>query len=119
MSINDRAILDRLWLPDLYSLYAPIRQAVGSQRDSSRYFANSKTASYNDVTVPNFAFVVCPDGQIRYSTRLPPPPPPPLPMAHLSTWRGIVKDRAQDELHDGPQVLPLRRPALHRQNNAL
>lgn len=51
MSINDRALLRRLWLPDLY-------------------FSNSRKASVNDVIVPNTALKIFNDGTVRYSMRV-------------------------------------------------
>lgn len=48
--INDRQVIQRIWLPDIY-------------------FANSKSAYLNDVTVPNCALKIAQNGSIRYSIR--------------------------------------------------
>ncbi|KJH50981.1 hypothetical protein DICVIV_02839 [Dictyocaulus viviparus] len=49
--INDKSILDKIWLPDLY-------------------FANARTAYFHEVTVHNFNMFVAPDGTIAYGTRV-------------------------------------------------
>ncbi|CAD6187871.1 unnamed protein product [Caenorhabditis auriculariae] len=49
--INDKDILDRMWLPDLY-------------------FANARTAYFHKVTVHNFNLFISPAGTISYGTRV-------------------------------------------------
>uniref|UniRef100_A0AC34F9G5 Ig-like domain-containing protein n=1 Tax=Panagrolaimus sp. ES5 TaxID=591445 RepID=A0AC34F9G5_9BILA len=49
--INDKNVLDRMWVPDLY-------------------FANARTAYFHDVTVPNFNMFIDKDGVISYGTRV-------------------------------------------------
>uniref|UniRef100_A0A7I5E9P6 Gamma-aminobutyric acid receptor subunit beta-like n=1 Tax=Haemonchus contortus TaxID=6289 RepID=A0A7I5E9P6_HAECO len=49
--INDKSILEKIWLPDLY-------------------FANARTAYFHEVTVHNFNMFVSPDGVIAYGTRV-------------------------------------------------
>uniref|UniRef100_A0A914CJ92 Neurotransmitter-gated ion-channel ligand-binding domain-containing protein n=1 Tax=Acrobeloides nanus TaxID=290746 RepID=A0A914CJ92_9BILA len=49
--INDKKVLDRMWLPDLY-------------------FANAKTSHFHEVTVPNFNMYVNNAGVISYGTRV-------------------------------------------------
>ena len=48
--INDKNVLDKMWVPDLY-------------------FANARTAYFHDVTVPNFNMFIDKDGVISYGTR--------------------------------------------------
>ncbi|ETN86579.1 hypothetical protein NECAME_05883 [Necator americanus] len=48
--VNDKALLDQMWLPDLY-------------------FANARTAYFHEVTVHNFNMFVSPEGVIAYGTR--------------------------------------------------
>lgn len=50
LSFNSRQHLERIWVPDLY-------------------FANSKTAEYNYVTVPNYVLKLQPNGSARFSVR--------------------------------------------------
>lgn len=47
---SDKVQLDRLWTPDIY-------------------FANSKTAQYNYIMVPNMNFRIWPSGKVRLGTR--------------------------------------------------
>uniref|UniRef100_A0A914Z7I4 Neurotransmitter-gated ion-channel ligand-binding domain-containing protein n=1 Tax=Panagrolaimus superbus TaxID=310955 RepID=A0A914Z7I4_9BILA len=49
--INDKNVLDKMWVPDLY-------------------FANARTAYFHDVTVPNFNMFIDKDGVISYGTRV-------------------------------------------------
>ncbi|CAI2349710.1 unnamed protein product [Caenorhabditis sp. 36 PRJEB53466] len=49
--INDKEVLDKLWLPDLY-------------------FANARTAYFHKVTVFNFNMFISPQGTISYGTRV-------------------------------------------------
>ncbi|KAK6011040.1 hypothetical protein OSTOST_23886, partial [Ostertagia ostertagi] len=49
--INDKSILEKIWLPDLY-------------------FANARTAYFHEVTVHNFNMFVSPEGVIAYGTRV-------------------------------------------------
>ncbi|KAK6745660.1 hypothetical protein RB195_012027 [Necator americanus] len=49
--VNDKALLDQMWLPDLY-------------------FANARTAYFHEVTVHNFNMFVSPEGVIAYGTRV-------------------------------------------------
>ncbi len=53
LSINDDGLIKQIWLPDIY-------------------FANSKTAKYNYITVPNFLVLVHPNGTVRFAARLVP-----------------------------------------------
>jgi gamma-aminobutyric acid receptor subunit theta len=48
--VNDANVLKELWLPDLY-------------------FANAMDASFQVVTIPNFALYIDRDGTISYSSR--------------------------------------------------
>ncbi|VDM82395.1 unnamed protein product [Strongylus vulgaris] len=48
--ILDKAVLDQIWLPDLY-------------------FANARTAYFHEVTVHNFNMFISPNGTIAYGTR--------------------------------------------------
>ncbi|KAK0415934.1 hypothetical protein QR680_012200 [Steinernema hermaphroditum] len=49
--INDKNILNQIWLPDLY-------------------FANARTAYFHDVTVPNFNMFIDKEGRVSYGTRV-------------------------------------------------
>uniref|UniRef100_A0AC34RQW1 Ig-like domain-containing protein n=1 Tax=Panagrolaimus sp. JU765 TaxID=591449 RepID=A0AC34RQW1_9BILA len=49
--INDKPILEQMWVPDLY-------------------FANARTAYFHDVTIPNFSVFINRDGVISYGTRV-------------------------------------------------
>ncbi|CAH2176079.1 Ligand-Gated ion Channel [Caenorhabditis elegans] len=49
--VNDKDILDKIWLPDLY-------------------FANARTAYFHKVTVHNFNMFISPQGTISYGTRV-------------------------------------------------
>ncbi|VDM68581.1 unnamed protein product [Strongylus vulgaris] len=49
--ILDKAVLDQIWLPDLY-------------------FANARTAYFHEVTVHNFNMFISPNGTIAYGTRV-------------------------------------------------
>uniref|UniRef100_A0A915LJ42 Neurotransmitter-gated ion-channel ligand-binding domain-containing protein n=1 Tax=Meloidogyne javanica TaxID=6303 RepID=A0A915LJ42_MELJA len=49
--IRDRAILNRIWHPDVY-------------------FANARIAQFHEVTQPNFLLWIDPDGSILYDTRV-------------------------------------------------
>ncbi|CAJ0580995.1 unnamed protein product, partial [Mesorhabditis spiculigera] len=49
--INDKEVLERMWLPDLY-------------------FANARTAYFHEVTVHNFNMFINPRGVIAYGTRV-------------------------------------------------
>ena len=50
MLINDKNVLDEMWVPDLY-------------------FANARNAYFHDVTVPNFNMYIDRNGVICYGTR--------------------------------------------------
>lgn len=50
MAFNEKKQLDRIWMPDIY-------------------FANSKKAEYNYVTVPNYILKLWPNGKLRFSVR--------------------------------------------------
>lgn len=49
--VNNASLLKEFWLPDLY-------------------FANAMDASFQSVTIPNFALYVSEDGTIAYSSRV-------------------------------------------------
>ncbi|KAE9553158.1 hypothetical protein FO519_003637 [Halicephalobus sp. NKZ332] len=49
--VNDPKVKEHIWLPDLY-------------------FANARTATFHDVTVPNFNLFISQDGTIAYSSRV-------------------------------------------------
>uniref|UniRef100_A0A0K0CXX6 Neur_chan_LBD domain-containing protein n=1 Tax=Angiostrongylus cantonensis TaxID=6313 RepID=A0A0K0CXX6_ANGCA len=49
--INDKEILNQIWVPDLY-------------------FANARTAYFHEVTVHNFNMFISPEGVIAYGTRV-------------------------------------------------
>uniref|UniRef100_A0A0N4ZNV6 Ligand-gated ion channel n=1 Tax=Parastrongyloides trichosuri TaxID=131310 RepID=A0A0N4ZNV6_PARTI len=51
ISINDKDVLDLVWVPDLY-------------------FANARTANKHKVTVPNFNMYIAKDGTVSYGVRV-------------------------------------------------
>lgn len=49
--VNDKHAKNQLWLPDLY-------------------FTNARSATFHDVTIPNFNMFIAQDGTVSYSTRV-------------------------------------------------
>ncbi|KAJ1346740.1 hypothetical protein KIN20_001638 [Parelaphostrongylus tenuis] len=64
--INDKDILNQIWLPDLY-------------------FANARTAYFHEVTVHNFNMFISPEGVIAYGTRVT------LNLALIGTLSGSIE----------------------------